>query len=173
MPSLVKSKDAHIRMLDPRIKPQWDLLDLSQDRQDYEHEFFQSTISEITDIHGFVVDYYVYNPKSIDLLYGEATQSELDGPYRTKLLIEPFKEPYLINVFGLQGDQRIELAEMPKAIFCRDVQEQVNLKYDLDFDPEDLQPKPGDVVHCLWNNERYEVTNVAGADKVFQGVKHI
>lgn len=173
MASISKAKDPGIRSLDTRVLPEWHLLDLTETKQDYEEQFAESVMSEFTDIAGFDIEYYVYDPKSVDVFYGEATKSDLDGPYRTKLLMEPFKEPYLINVFGFVGDQKIEVAEMPKAIFLRDVQEQVNKKYDLDFDPEELQPKVGDVIHCLWNDERYEITNVNSAEKVFQGRKHI
>jgi hypothetical protein len=79
-------------------------------------EFYESIVCEFTDIAGFDVEIYLHNAKGIDPIYGESVKSELDGPYKTKLLMEPFKEPYLINVLGFMGDQKVEYAEMPKAM---------------------------------------------------------
>ena len=172
MPSIAKAKDYGLQNLDTRVKPAWELLDLTETRSTFEAEFAESVMTEFTDIAGFTIEYWVFVPKDIDKFYGEVTTSNLSGPYRTKILMEPFKEPYLISVMGFQGDQKSEYAEMPKATFLRDVQEQINRRYDLDFDVDDLQPKPQDVIHCLWNDEKYEITSVNSAEKIFQGRKH-
>ena len=173
MNKLSTVKDRGIKGLDTRIKPDWQLVDLNENTDNYESELAESIMVEFVDIAGFPVEYYIFNPKNIDVLYGESSFNELDGPYRTKVVMEPSKEPYLANVFGFVGDQKIEYAEMPKAMFLRDVQEQLNIKYDLDFDPEDIQPKPGDVIHCLWNDEKMEIVNVNSAEKIFQARKHV
>lgn len=173
MPSLSKAQDQGIQNLDPRVSTSWELVDLNQDRKTYECEFFQSVISEFTDIAGFPVEIYLHNPENVDIMYGESTIAGFDGPYRSKILMENFQEPYMINIMGAFGNNNIQYAEMPKALWLRDVLDQVNKKYDLDFDPEDRLPMPGDVIHCLWNDERYEIASVNSAEKVFMARKHI
>lgn len=172
MPSLANTKDKGISNLDPRVLPEWQLLEFGPDRKTYDQEFYQSTISEFADIAGWPVDIYLYTPSRPDFFFGESTIGEFDGPYRSKMLFEQPGESYLINVLGFVGADVIQNAEMPKALWVRDIGEQINKKYDLDFDPEDRAPLPGDVVHILWDNQRFQVANVTSGNRSFMGVKH-
>lgn len=116
---------------------------------DYEHEFFESVIDEFTHIAGFLIEYYLMSPENLDVIYGESSLKGYDGLYRTKLVYEPTNETTLIDMFGFSNDDVIQYAEMPKVTFERDINEQLNMKFDIDHDPEERKPMPGDVIKTL------------------------
>ena len=171
MSSIVKNKK--VSFLDTRIKPQWELLDLKDESGDYEHEFFESVIDEFTHIAGFLIEYYLMSPENLDVIYGESSLKGYDGLYRTKLVYEPTNETTLIDMFGFSNDDVIQYAEMPKVTFERDINEQLNMKFDIDHDPEERKPMPGDVIKTLWDGYMYEISHVSSAEKIFAGKKMI
>lgn len=135
-------------------KPTWDL----HDKDNVEHELFESLIVEFTDISGIICDYYILNPtveSQADVLYGETTRTAWFAPLQTKIIYEPTAEPTLTNTFGINSDEMIQYAMIPKLTFSRDVS-------------ASYQPLPGDVLVTHWNNRAYEIIDVGEEEKIFQ-----
>lgn len=142
----------------PGLPPKWNLADLTTENP--EHILFDSVICEFTDIAGFPVDFYFYNPANEDRLYGEATLGNFDGPYRTKLVYEPVIEENLLSPFGIIDNYNIVPAMIPRTNFARDVS-------------KDRIPGAGDLVRLLWNDKLMEIVDINMETKIFQGKKLI
>lgn len=139
-------------------KPQWQLQHL---QGNVEHDLFESVISEFTDISGIVCDYYIRDEsREKDYLYGENPATRYFGPYETKLIYEPIEEPSLTTGFGINSEEVISWASVPKFTFTRDVS-------------AGYHPKPGDAIVTLWNDRAYELADVNEEEKIFQLKKMI
>jgi len=165
------TKNRKVSFLDVRKRPSWELLDLKEETDTYEFELFESIMCEFTDIAGFQIEYYLMNADNVDHLYGEDQLKGYDGRYRTKLLYEPTNEQSLMDVFGFSEDTTIQYAEMPKAIFERDIMEQVDERLDIDYDKEERKPRVSDVIKTLWDGKIYEISYVSSGEKIFHGKK--
>jgi len=129
--------------LSPSAAPQWELLDLDQDEQEY--LLFDSVICEKTDIGGFDIMYYIKEGEKSksDYLYGEDANTTYSEGYRTKLLYDPTEETQILNILGMTSDDNIMYAQIPKTLFNRDVSSQYpSAGYDT--------PQIADVVKTLW-----------------------
>jgi len=139
-------------------KPKWDLHHIVDNP---EHDLFQSVISEFTDISGILIKYYIRDrDRERDYLYGEDTASRYFGPYQTKLIYEPIEEPSLTTGFGINSEEVISWASVPKFTFSRDVS-------------AGYFPKPGDAIITEWNDRAYEIADVHEEEKIFQLKKMI
>jgi hypothetical protein len=146
-------------------KPQWEFFNIYNNP---EHDLFDMVNVEFTDISGFPIKYFVKTGISdSDPLYGENTTSTYtSGGYDTKIVYQPEEDVInMIDVFGFTPNDIIQYAMMPKSIFTRDV---AALHGD-----STLRPMVGDVIITLWNNKRYELTNVGSDQSVFLGKKMI
>lgn len=140
-------------MVDTITKPLWDLHQL---QGNVEHDFFQQVIVEFTDISGIVAQYYIRDKtREKDYLYGENPASRYFGPYETRLIYEPTEEPTLTTGFGINSEEVISFASLPKWTFTRDVS-------------AGYHPQPGDAIITVWNNKSYEIADVAEEEKIFQ-----
>jgi hypothetical protein len=138
-------------------KPTWDLHHL---QDNIEHELFQSVIAEYTDISGILCEYYIRKEVNKDYLYGESVQTKYESPMKTKLIYEPEDEPTLTTGFGINSEETISWASIPKWTFSRDVS-------------AGYHPKPGDAIITTWNNRAYEIADVHEEEKIFQLKKMI
>lgn len=138
------------------MKPKWDLHHIEGNP---EHDLFEGAIAEYTDIRGIKVKYYIYDDSvKSDYFYGETVRKRWLGSYETKLIYDPTEEPTLTTGFGINSDETISFAAIPKFTFTRDVSGGV-VKF---------HPKPGDVVVTIWNDRAYEIVDVSEEDKIFQ-----
>lgn len=138
-------------------KPLWDLHHL---QENVEHDLFQSIISEFTDISGILCKYYIRKEIRKDYLYGESIQTKYEEYKETKLIYEPIEEPSLTTGFGINSEEVISWASLPKFTFSRDVS-------------AGYHPKPGDAIITVWNNRAYEIADVHEEEKIFQLKKMI
>ena len=90
-----------------------------------------------------------------DYLYGENLATRYFGPYETKIIYEPTDEPTLTTGFGINSEEVISFADIPKFTFSRDVS-------------AGYHPKPGDAIITLWNNRAYEIADIGEEEKIFQ-----
>jgi len=135
-------------------KPKWDLHHL---RHNPEHDFFMGVIVEYTDISGIECFYYIRDesvPK--DWLYGESDRTRYLEPKKTRLIYEPTEESTLTTGFGINSEEVIQFASIPKLTFSRDVS------------GGGYHPKPGDAIITLWNDRAYEIADVGEEEKIFQ-----
>jgi len=140
-------------------KPLWEMHHI---QENIEHDLFESVISEFTDISGILIKYYIRDqsrPK--DYLYGESVTTKYLGPYETKLVYEPIEEPSLTTGFGINSEEVISFASVPKFTFSRDVS------------AGGYHPKPGDAIITIWNNRAYEIADIHEEEKIFQLKKMI
>ena len=123
------------------IKPKFNLYDISNN---IETDLFESYIVEFTDIAGIEFDYFIRDEHvtETDTLYGEPLyQNTMYGSsHRSKFIYEPTEEATLTTPFGINSEEMIEFAMIPKFTFTRDVS------------GSSYHPKPGDVVTTIWNN---------------------
>ena len=138
-------------------RPTWDLHQLVANP---EHDLFVSVISEFTDISGILCSYYIRKDVDSDYLYGESVKTKYEGPYETKLIYEPTEEPTLTTGFGINSEEVISFASVPKFTFSRDVS-------------GGYHPKPGDAIITIFNNRAYEIADIHEEDKIFQLKKDI
>lgn len=135
------------------IKPKWELYDLSNNP---EHDLFKSYIVEYTDIGGILIEYYIRDETiEMDTLYGESVNTRYFDSMSTKILYEPTEEPTITSGFGINSEESISYASMPKFTFSRDVS-------------ANYIPKPGDVIRTIWNNRTYEIVDVYEEEQIFQ-----
>ena len=135
------------------IKPKWELYDLENNP---EHKLFEDYIVEFTDIAGIKIEYYIRDEAiEMDTLYGESVNTKYLSGIESKLLYEPTEEPTLTSGFGINTEESIQYASMPKFMFSRDVSAGYN-------------PKPGDVIKTLWNSRTYEIADVHEEEQIFQ-----
>lgn len=139
-------------------KPLWNLHHI---QNNIEHDLFESIISEYTDISGILCKYYIRKKIKMDYLYGESVATKYSGPYETKLIYEPVEEPTTTTGFGINSDEVISWASIPKFTFSRDVS------------AGGYHPKPGDSIITIWNNRAYEIADVHEEEKIFQLKKMI
>lgn len=134
--------NSDVKFLSVNEKPEWELLDLKEETGDYEHELFSSVVSEFTDISGFPVEIYLMKPKNVDDVYGEATLKNYEGPFTSKILYSvDNSEQMLLTTFGLENDFKVEYAEIPKAIWERDINNQTGLNIEYDYTNRLPQPR--------------------------------
>jgi hypothetical protein len=140
------------------IRPKWDLHHLSHNP---EHDLFESVIVEFTDISGIECLYYIRD-ESIekDWLYGESDRTRYLEPKITRLIYEPTEEPTLTTGFGINSEEVISWASLPKLTLTRDVS-------------AGYHPKPGDAIITMWNDRAYEIADVSEEEKIFQLKKMI
>lgn len=151
--------------------PQWSLYDLEDNP---EHQLFNSTIMEFTDIAGFVVHYYV-SKANLDPLWGEDPNNDYVAPVATKLIYEPTEETTILNAFGITSDETLQFAMIPRDTFTRDV----SAAYlsvapsGTDIETVNIQPVAGDVIKTIWNDREYEVVDVGKEERIFQAKKMV
>ena len=135
------------------IKPKWDLHHIENNP---EHDLFMSVIVEYTDISGIECLYYIRD-ESIekDYLYGESDRTRYLEPKVTRLIYEPSEEPTLTTGFGINSEEVITFASIPKLTLTRDVS-------------AGYHPKPGDAIITMWNDRAYEIADVGEEEKIFQ-----
>lgn len=145
--------------MDETEKPQWSMYDISDYNQ--EHELFRNSVVEFNDIAGIEIDYYIRDQSlSSDYLYGERTNTSYLTAKRTKVVYEPTEEPTITGPFGINSEEMIQYAFMPKYTFSRDVS-------------ASYEPRPGDVIKTIWNSRNYEVVDVDEESHIFQLKKQI
>jgi hypothetical protein len=139
------------------IKPKFNLYDISNN---IEADLFEGYIVEFTDIAGIEFDYYIRDEDvtETDILYGEPLYQNTmySSSHRSKFIYEPTEEATLTTPFGINSEEMIQFALIPKFTFSRDVS------------GYGYHPKPGDVVTTIWNNRSYEVVDVGEEEKIFQ-----
>jgi hypothetical protein len=135
------------------IKPKWDLHHL---QDNVEHDYFESLITEFTDISGIECRYYIRDEgMRKDYFYGESDRTRYLNPKVTRLMYEPTEEPTLTTGYGINSEEVISFASMPKFTLTRDVS-------------AGYHPKPGDAIITTWNNRAYEIADVSEEEKIFQ-----
>lgn len=169
MSSIVKNKE--VWMLDPRVKPEWELLDLREETGDYEHELFSSVATEFVDIAGFDCDYYIRKPKKFDVIYGESPLSNYFGPFKIKLVFEVPNDNVEIDRYGFGSGDILQYAEMAKASYQRDVMLQIDMNEDITYPRTDRKPYPSDLIKTLWDDKLWEVSHVSEGQRIFHGMK--
>jgi hypothetical protein len=141
------------------IKPTWQLHDLNNNP---EHELMRDYIVEFTDIAGIEIWYYVRDESRVEVddIYGEPkyVNTHYRAPVLTKLLYEVTEEPHLTTGFGINSEDMVQYASMPKFTWSRDVSA-VGV------------PKPGDVIQTVWNTRSYEIADVHEEERIFQLTK--
>lgn len=136
--------------------PLWNIYDVTDTNPEF--CFFESVIMEFADITGWKVLYY--RAKSdMDQLYGEDANQDFYDPVETRLFYEPTDEPFVINQFGWKNDDTLQYSLIPKGTYTRDV----------GGGDEELAPIPGDVIHTLWDDRKYEIVDIGQKQSVFQG----
>jgi hypothetical protein len=142
--------------------PEWELIDLVDNP---EHDLYDSHICELTDIAGFPIKYFVRTSTNTeDTLYGEDQNESFSEGYETKIIYSPEEETSIIDVFGFTPEDIIQYCFIPKNNFIRDIS---------DLYLTDYMPMIGDVIITLWNNRRYEITNISDTQNIFQGKKYV
>lgn len=144
------------------IKPKFNLYDISNN---IETDLFENYIVEFTDIAGIEIDYYIRDEhvSEVDTLYGEPLYQNLmyRPAHRSKFIYEPTEEPTLTTPFGINSEEIIQFALIPKYTFTRDIS------------GANYHPKPGDVVTTIWNSRSYEIVDVGEEERIFQLSKMI
>ena len=141
--------------------PLWRLLDLTENNP--EHALFDSVNVEYADIAGFPIKYYIKEENNTDKIYGEDATTKYSEGYESVIVYNPEEQPYVIDIFGYKPDDNIQACFMPKTIFTRDIADGDTTIY----------PMVGDVILTLWNNKRYEISNVGAEQSIFEGKKLI
>jgi len=144
-------------------KPNWSMYDVNS----CEHNLYESTLCEITDISGFAIEYYVLNPHH-DYLWGEDPNSNLSYPAFTKCIYAPETETTILEIFGLTADNTLQYMTIPKAIFRRDL---TTVFTDTLGPSAFVQPRMGDVIKTLWNNRHYEISAIDEEQDIFLAKK--
>lgn len=138
------------------IKPTWELY---QVEDNVEHDLFENYIVEFTDISGIKINYFVLDESKLNLdrLYGEAENQNESflGPFQSKVVYDVTEEVSMTNSFGINSEDIIQFASIPKFTFSRDIS-------------GSFIPKPGDVVQTLWNDRNYEIVDVHEESRIFQ-----
>jgi hypothetical protein len=143
----------------------WNMYDLNNP----EHNLFESTLCEVTDISGFPIEYRLLLPKE-DWLWGEDPNSKLSYPSFTKAIYTPETETNLLDMFGLTADDTLQYISVPKAIFNRDL---TMLHTDTMGPSAFIRPHVGDVIKTIWNNKNYEIVNISEEDNIFLAKKFV
>jgi len=144
-------------------KPNWSMYDLDS----CEHNLFQSSICEITDISGFPIEYRILKPKH-DYLFGEDPNNKLSYPSVTKCIYAPETETTILEIFGLTADDTLQYMTIPKAMFVRDL---TSVFTDTLGPSAFIQPRMGDVIRTLWNDRHYEIASIDEEQNIFLGKK--
>ena len=138
------------------IKPKWKLHDLNNNP---EHDLMRNYIVEFTDISGIEIWYYQRDESRIEIddIYGEPKYQNIlyRTPKLTKVIYEVTEEATLTTGFGIQSEDIVQYALMPKFTWSRDVSG-VGM------------PKPGDVIQTIWNDRSYEIADVGEEENIFQ-----
>lgn len=143
----------------------WSMYDLDNN----EHNLFESSLCEITDISGFPLEYRLLLPED-DWLWGEDPNSKLSYPSYTKGIYAPETETNLLDMFGLSSDDTLQYVSIPKAIFNRDL----TMLYTDTLGPSAfVQPRVGDIIKTIWNDRNYEVVNISEEENIFLAKKFV
>ena len=144
--------------------PTWEFFNIYNNP---EHTLFKDIHTEYTDITGFPIKYYIKTSiEDADTLYGEDTTTTFTSAgYDTKVVYQPAEDANIIDIFGWTPDDVVQFAMIPKAVFTRDIA--------IPYGDSTLIPAMGDVIVMLWDNKRYEVTNIGSEQSVFLGQKLI
>jgi len=136
----------------------WELYDVASN---VEQDLFKQYISEFTDIAGIKIYYYIRDENIVmDDLYGESVNTSYLTPLETKIIYDVTEEPTMTTGFGINSEDQIQYALIPKYTFTRDVS-------------AGYHPKPGDVIKTLWNNRIYELADVDEEAHIFHLNKQI
>lgn len=148
-------------------RPQWRM---EQNFGNEDHNLMDSVSMEKNDIFGFKVHYYVLDPTNSygDYLFGEFKDRKFLGPYETYITYEPINDTHNLNQFGIFSEEDIQYMEIPIKTFNRDVTER-NISATKTLN----EPAPGDVIVTLWNDKKYEVTDVNNDVKIFAGYTYV
>jgi hypothetical protein len=146
--------------------PEWSIYHPGEDNP--ELQLYASYIVEATDIAGFVIEYYIAI-SNLDYLYGEDSNQSFLQPATTRLMYEPSNDDHILNIFGLSEENSIQYTVIPKYTFTRDVSGTF-AEISID-DVDEIQPKIGDVIKCLWDGNTYEICTVGDTGKVFSASK--
>jgi len=146
-------------MSDNRLrKPKFSLYEISNN---IEHDLFMSISAEFCDVAGFEIDYYRRNEAAIetDDLYGEPKYQNVTyfPMKKTKVMYQPTDEPTFTGMFGINSEEILQFAAIPKLNFIRDL--------------GDFYPKPGDAIYTPWNDRAYEVVHVEEEEGMFLAAK--
>lgn len=128
---------------------------------------YNSAITEFADIAGFYIEYYI-STADMDYLFGDDPNTEFIGPFTTRIIYEPSEEPKIFNALGAMGDDTLQYAVTPKAVFDRDIAGSVVVPYPTLVN---YKPKVGDVIKTLWNNNNYVITDLGSESKIFLAKK--
>jgi hypothetical protein len=143
-------------------RPKFNLYEI---RNNIEHELFETVSAEFCDVAGFEVEYYVLRNDvylengKVDDIYGEPKFQNItyDEVKKTKVIYQPTEEPTFTGMFGINSEEILQFASIPKLNFTRDV--------------GTTYPKPGDVIYTLWNDRAYEVVHVEEEEGMFLAAK--
>jgi hypothetical protein len=151
------------------IGPTWTLYP-SGSVQSAEQDLYESVVVEHNDIYGFEVDYYVLDLEydGPDAIYGENQNEKYRGPYRTKVIYAPTNEFSPAEIFGISVDQPLHTVQIPHYTFIRDVYGSV-----LGGRYSGMVPVAGDLMHMLWNNFVYAITDISHEDQIFLAKKFV
>lgn len=143
--------------------PNWSMYDLDT----CEHNLFESTLCEITDIQGFPFEYRILLPKH-DYLFGEDPNNTLSYPSVSKCIYAPEMETTILEVFGLTADDTLQYMSIPKSIFTRDL----SMVFTDTMGPSAfVKPRMGDVITTIWNNRSYEIASIEEEQDIFLAKK--
>jgi hypothetical protein len=139
-------------------RPKFNLYEINNN---IEHELFETVSAEFCDIAGFEILYYRRDEAGIetDNLYGEPKFQNVTylAPKTTKFVYQPTEEPTFTGMFGINSEEILQFAAIPKLNFIRDV--------------GDFHPKPGDAVYTPWNDRAYEVVHCEEEEGMFMAAK--
>lgn len=140
------------------LKPKWEMEQLNRN---VEWDLYEQYVTEYADIFGISVDYYVFDgtQATMDPIYGEDPLASYAGPYRVKFVYQVTLEPATLDIFGYSSTDTIEMVQMPKSVWTRDMQSS--------------GPKVNDVIKTVWNNIVYEVVDVGEESSIFQLKKFV
>ena len=143
-------------------RPKFALYDI---HNNIEHELFETISAEFCDAAGFEIEYYrakedIYTEDGkVDDIYGEPKYQNLSyyDVKKTKFVYQPTDEPTFTGMFGINSEEILQFASIPKLNFIRDV--------------GDFHPKPGDALYTPWNDRAYEIVHVEEEEGMFLAKK--
>ncbi len=133
-----------------------------------EHCLFDQMLQESTDITGFPIEFRKLLSNN-DQLYGEDSNSNLSEPMITKAMFEPSDETSILDMFGITGDDTMEIVNIPFSTFTRDCSGGYN---EIGSDVL-VQPMVGDVVKILFSDRNYEIVNISKENIIFLAKKFV
>jgi hypothetical protein len=133
-----------------------------------EHCLFEQMVQESCDITGFPIEYRKLLNDN-EQLFGEDPNANLSEPILTKAMFEPSDETSILDMFGITGDDTMEIVNIPINTFTRDCSASFN-----NIDPDlKVIPVVGDVIKILYSNRNYEITNISKENIIFLAKKFV